>query len=149
MSFVNGVTFDLTRVEPGGAPDCASVNTSGGGVSCTPMVGPFTSPFTLTNTALGNSSFVQFSVEVNAWTGSRNTGVTPYTGIFTTQSAGRNIADILADLSLGKVLENSYSANFSPTPQANVPEPETKALFGLGLGAILIGALRRKASNRA
>ena len=77
IQFVNGVVFDLTRLEPGGAPDCATVNQNGANVLCTVYLpGNVVTPFVLLNSADGTSATASFTVQVNGYTGSLATGFT-------------------------------------------------------------------------
>ncbi|MBI2686954.1 MAG: hypothetical protein HYX27_11615 [Acidobacteria bacterium] len=145
MSFTNGVFFDLTRVVPGGAPNCAGVNGSAANATCTPVINGQVSPFVLTNSSDGSNASVFFNVQLLGYTGTLGTGSTFYVGAFNTPSAGKNIAGILADIANGLTVSAAYSANFAPG--SNIPEPDTRALFGIGLAAILVGALRRKSSR--
>lgn len=147
MTFNNGIVFDLTRVVAGGAPDCATVNGSAANATCTPVINGQVSPFVLTNSSNGANASVFFNVEVNAYLGSSATGFSQYIGAFNTPSAGKNIAGILADIANGKTISAAYSANFVGT-NADVPEPDSIALFAIGLIGIVAGSLRSKrASN--
>jgi hypothetical protein len=101
INFANGVTFDLTRVVPGGATSCALVNGNAPNATCTPIIGPNVSPFTLVNSADGTNSAVFFNVQLLGYTGTP-TGATPYLGAFSTQSTGMNIAGILNEISQGR-----------------------------------------------
>lgn len=147
MMFSNGVIFDLTRVVPGGAPDCATIDTSAANASCTPVIGGQVSPFVLTNSSDASNASVFFNVQVTGYTGTMSDGYSNYVGAFNTPSAGKNIAGILSDIAGGGTVAAAYSANFVGSP-AEIPEPDTKALFGLGLAAIAVGALRRRHSER-
>jgi hypothetical protein len=142
ISFVNGVFFDLTRVVPGGAPDCATVNTSAPNIQCTPIIGGQVSPFVLTNSSNATNASVFFNVELLGYTGTVGSGATFYVGAFNTPSAGKNIAGILEDVSAGRFTQAAYSANFvgSDSP---IPEPSTWLMFSLGLAAVVFGGIRR------
>lgn len=144
--FTNGVHFDLTRVIPGGAPDCATVNTNAPNATCTPVLpGGQISPFVLTNSndgPIASNASVFFNVEVSAWKGSSGTGTSFFTGAFNTPSAGKNIADILTDISNNVPVAAAYSANF--VGAAAVPEPGTVTMLGIGAIAILFGRMRAK-----
>lgn len=148
MSFVNGVVFDLTRVVPGGAPDCATVNGNLANVQCTPIIGGEISPFVLTNSFNGTNASVFFNVEMNGYVGSLASGFSQYVGAFNTPSAGKNIAGILADLGSGGSVAVAYSANFTAAPPPTViPEPETITLLGMGLLAMAFrGRWRRRSA---
>ncbi|MFN0104860.1 MAG: hypothetical protein ACKV2U_22600 [Bryobacteraceae bacterium] len=141
MTFANGVVFDLTRVIPGGAPACSTVDGTLANVTCTPIIGGQVSPFVLTNSSDASNASVFFNVEVNAYKGTFASGFSLYKGAFNTPSAGKNIAGILADITAGNTVSAAYSANFVGSP---IPEPETVTLFSLGLVAILLGGLRSK-----
>lgn len=142
MVFNNGVIFDLTYIVPGGAPACNPALGNTPGYSCTPIVNGVTSPFTLTNSADASNASVFFNVQVNAYTGTADTGFTPYLGAFNTPSAGKNIAGILAEIGAGQSIAAAYSANF-----VGVPEPSTIALIGIGLGAIAFSRFRRNSNT--
>jgi hypothetical protein len=145
MSFVNGIVFDLTRVVPGGAPDCATVNTNAGNVVCTPIINGQISPFILTNSANGTNASIFFNVEVNAYVGSSGSGLSQYVGAFNTPSAGKNIAGILADVQNGIPVAAAYSANFvSGGAPDTIPEPETYMLLGAGLLVLAVSLRRSK-----
>lgn len=146
MEFMNGIFFDLTRIVPGGAADCATVNGNAPNASCTPVINGQVSPFTLTNSANGTNASVFFNVEVNGYSGTTATGFSQYVGAFNTPSAGKNIAGILADIANGQTVSAAYSANFVGTSNA-VPEPGTGAMLGLGIGALVLGAYRSRKSS--
>jgi|GEM_PF-4283875 len=138
MQFTNGVTFDLTRIVPGGSPTCDILQGNNPNYVCTPL----NSPFTLLNSSTGQNATVAFNVEVSGYTGALNTGSTPYLGAFSTQGAGANIASLLNTIGTGGTVVASYSANFSP-----VPEPGTLGTLGLGLGMLVFGAYRRSSRS--
>jgi len=143
MEFQNGITFDLTKINAGGATACTAANSGLPNTTCTPFLGAgVLSPFILTNDSSATSSTVSFSVEVLGYQGVSSTGTTPYLGIFSTQTAGQNIAQNLAIIGGGGTIVNAYSANFSP-----VPEPGTLGTLGLGLGMLVFGAYRRSSRS--
>jgi hypothetical protein len=140
MTFpVSNVFFDLVSTPLAGMPGCSTVNQTAPGVTCVPDgAGPNTSPFRLTNGpsvggGAAGSVAVQFSVIVNGYKTDSASGITPYSGIFTTQLSGKTIADVLAALAANEgtgAIVHSYSASFSPIP---APEPTSLALMGFGL----------------
>jgi hypothetical protein len=148
IMFNNGVVFDLTTVQPGGAPNCATVNGNLPNVSCTPVIGGQVSPFVLTNSASGTNASVFFNVDVNAYTGTSASGISKYTGAFNTPSAGKNITGILSDIAGGKTVSAAYSANFTGSAVVSdavvVPEPQTGVMIGLGMLALVLGGFRSK-----
>ena len=151
MTFANGIKFDLTRILPGTglAGGCVAASLEAPGYTCTPVG----SPFTLQNSPLGtngkvNSASVFFNVELLGYTGLSSTGNSNYTGAFSTQTADMNIAQILSAISIpGGSVVASYSANFNGTPNNPIPEPATLGTLGIGLAAIVLGGIRRKARS--
>ncbi len=97
------------------------------------MNGPGSGP---NGTGTANTVGVQFTVNVNGYSGLASTGVTPYIGIFTTQVAGANAQTILTALAANGgtgFFASSYSASFSPVVPTATPEPGTTFLLGMGL----------------
>ena len=151
MIFTNGVKLDLTRLLPGTGANCATstaAQLASAGFTCTLP----SSPFTLQNSNASSDGIVRnsavfFNVELLGYTGLSSTGNSNYTGAFSTQSAGSNIAGVLARIQNGETVEASYSANFTGTPNNPIPEPGTLGTLGIGLAAIVLGGIRRKARS--
>ena len=149
MTFANGVKFDLTRILAGtGVGGCVASQLTVPGYMCTPT----SSPFTLQNSAAGpdglaSNAGVFFNLELLGYTGLASTGTSNYTGAFSTQSAGMNIKGILDTISSGGNVVAAYSANFNGAPNNPIPEPATLGTLGIGLAAIVLGGIRRKARS--
>ena len=158
LVFNNNITFDLLRILPGTGVPCVAAQGNDPGYVCTPSVGGLQSPFTLQNSAASPGSLtatnavVSFNVEVLAYLGLANTGTSSYNGVFSTQTANLNIAGILATINPsqiggGRSVVASYSANFNGAPDNPIPEPATLGTLGIGLAAIVLGGIRRKARS--
>ena len=158
LVFNNNIIFDLTRVLPGTGPACDPTLGNNPGYTCTPSVGGNLSPFTLQNSAAGpnntapTNASVSFNVEVLAYLTDTIFGTSNYVGAFSTQAAGMNIAGILSTINPartggGGTVVAAYSANFNGTPNNPVPEPATLGTLGIGLAAIVLGGLRKKARS--
>ncbi len=158
VQFANGITFDLTKILPGTGPVCNAALGNTPGYTCTPTVtvgaNTFLSPFTLQNSGAGpngtaTNAAVSFNVEVLGYLGLASTGTSTYNGAFSTQSAGMNIAGVLATVGNGGTVVASYSGNFNGAPNVTnpVPEPGTLGTLGIGLAALVFGAIRRKSGS--
>ncbi|MBV6431043.1 MAG: hypothetical protein IANPNBLG_01165 [Bryobacteraceae bacterium] len=129
----------LTFIQPGTFSSALCAAPPAAGQTCTPSI-PGGSPFNLLN-GTATSSTASFGVLVQAL--DTNTGeITTGTGTFTTPFSVpyQTILNTLANN--GSVDDNPYSATF--TLDTIVPEPATVTMGALGLGLIVLGAIRRK-----
>ena len=139
------VNFDLTSVHPGVDPTTCSSNIMF--ATCTPAG----SPFNILQTGATQIA-ISFSVGLNGYTGTSASGVTPYTGVFSTQIAGTlfgtapcsglaaNITNVVSCVGAGGTLLTTWSA--TELPASSTPEPGTLFLMGSGLAG-LAGYIRR------
>ncbi len=107
-----------------GFGDCSSSAANLPNNHCSPAF----SPFTFAEDSSGTQVTIQFSVLMNAYTGSSLTGTTPYRGIFTTQQSGTlvgtgacsgitaNITNILNCQAANGTITATWSAAESPIP---------------------------------
>ncbi len=144
VNSANTITFDLTKILPGGGAVCNPALLSTANYSCTPAG----SPFLLQNSSDGLNAAIFFNVEVLAYQGSSASGTSSYSGGFSTQTVQKNIAQIFTTLGTpGGTVNASYSATFVGTPNTGVPEPGTLGTLGLGIAALAFGAFRRKSGS--
>jgi len=142
----SGVVFDLTFLVPGSAVDCSTLSPAqlaAPNQTCSAYFGGIASPLTLTNDATAANVAVRMTAFVDAYTGTKVSGFTPYQGLFTTQVQG-NLGQVLtAANSPGGFAPNgvSYSANFAP-----IPEPGTVGLALMGVAMIATGLYRRRSN---
>ena len=136
-----GARFDLEYISPGGFTSASCflpVASALPGQTCTPFAG---SPFNLTNLGSGSTVtgvLIGFSLQGDA-INLTTLEETDFSGSFSTQIDGHTLQDIIATITAGGTVSNSYSANFTAT---GVPEPGTISLFGAGL--IGLGLLQRR-----
>lgn len=139
------ITFNLTNIMPGvgTAGDCLS-NTVGN--VCTPTLGSgVVSPFTLTQTS-ANTVGITLALSGDAYLGTAASGVSPTSGIFTTQDTMLGtITSILTASGTPAGVTESFSGSFTAT-SAVIPEPFSMLLMGTGLLGLGLIA-RRKAHN--
>jgi hypothetical protein len=143
----NGVTFDLTLLEAGGQPNCATLTVAqrkSANATCTFYDATNTVPgiFTLQNNAAATSVVISMNWLGNAYKGTNATS-SLYEGAFSTQykgatGTGATIDDVFNTIGRGGSIESSYSVTFGGA----VPEPMTFALVGSGL--LLMGFIGRK-----
>lgn len=136
--------YSLTSIGPGtSSTNCASLSV---GQSCSPIAG---SPLIFADTSTGTS--VLFSIAGQA----KDAGnATNYMGLITIPISGFTPQQVLlslcpsgtctsADVTAGRTVASSFSADLMSTANPTVPEPGTLVLFGSGLLGIA-GTLRRK-----
>lgn len=131
---IGGFTFDLEQVFAGirGSAGCVGAPTTG--QNCTPTG----TAFNLTNLT-PNSSTASFRVAGTVMDG---TGMSDFTGTFTTQFDNLSFQEVIAQATSAGGVETTFSASFTA---AVVPEPSTYALLGTGLFALAGVARRRRA----
>jgi hypothetical protein len=140
-----GARFDLENISVGSFTAAACGASPLPGQTCTPFP---SSPFNLTNLGSGTTVtgvLIGFSVQGDA-VNLTTLEETDMTGAFSTQINGTNLQAILATIGAGGIVTNSYSANFTTTPQPTVPEPSTVSLLGAGL--IGLGLLQRRRAKK-
>ena len=136
ITFDNGLTFELTFIEPGTEGPCLP-----GADACTPP----NSPFDLANTSTGWTG--SFDVRGFVSDGS-DSDPSAFTGTFSTQqSNGDTIDDVLAFFAQNGFVQASYSAHFDVKPEGPAPIPEPGSVFLIGAGLLGLGFIRRRKVN--
>jgi len=140
----SNISITFTFLDPGidAAAGCLS-SPPAGGQQCTPNF-PAPSPFNLQNTSATSStaSFNILGIEVDSTTGD----TIPITGAFTTPFSNESFQSLLGTVLAGGTVTTAFSAEFSTAPLT--PEPSTVVELMLGIGAIAMGLLFRKRSQR-
>ena len=126
---INGVSFNLTSVQPGiySSADC------GAPAAANQLCTPTGSIFSLFNNLSNTSSNLSWTVLGN-FVGTAGE-LTPYSGTFSASFSGQSFQQILPALNSGTLGPIAFSASFTPTgpPTTPTPEPTTLLLFATGL----------------
>jgi hypothetical protein len=152
------IDFDLTSIVENGSTPIGDCSSNAAFNSCTPA----NSPFTLVMDITGTQLTVEFTMYLDAYTGSSSGGSTVYKGVFAWIDSGTfvglngcnglatNITNFINCEAGGGTIQTNWSATESPTGAVvpGVPEPMSVGLLGSVL--LLTGRAlyrRRKQQN--
>lgn len=136
------IHFDLGTI-------LGAVNHAGAQVGCTGTpavcVADPGSPFLLVRSLNGGTA-IEMDVSGTVYSGTKASGTSNFTGIFTTQLADRSIEDIVSTLAGGGSIQATFSGAFTAS---SIPEPGTLTSFAIGVTLLAAGLLvRRRASDK-
>ncbi|HET9401462.1 MAG TPA: PEP-CTERM sorting domain-containing protein [Candidatus Acidoferrales bacterium] len=143
----SSLVYSLSGIAGGSSTtNCATVTLGNG---CSPIAG---SPLIFSDTATGTSVLLSFTGQAKDGTNPTN-----YMGLITIPFAGLTPEQVLtmlcpsgtctsADVTAGRTISGSFTADLVSTAAPSVPEPGTLVLFGSGLLGVA-GALRRKLAS--